>query len=464
LIQSTPASLLAASPVETPATVHNPTTPSLWIWIPYVWLFIVSTRSLSTWLNFAGQGGTVIDPDLSGSPIDRNLLTLLIVLGLFVLVSRAERTKSILGRNKCLVALFIYMLFSVLWSNFPGISFRRCIRSMGTLVMVLVVLTEPDPLGAVRVLFRRLYLVYIPLSIAAIKYFRTIGVAYNWSGEEEMWTGLSMHKNNLGQVAMCSGLVFTWQILQNWSRKKLTVDLLLLVLTLWLLRGSKSSHSSAAIIGFITSAVVLFGLQYVKKRAARAKRIILTQTIAFILLTPLAYLVFAAFDTTPVTLALEATGRDLTLTDRTLLWADILHNAEKSPVLGVGYGAFWVGEIGYAMYPLDNWSAKTPRWRPGEGHNGYLDVYVDLGVIGVALVLLVIGIAFAGALDDLQNEFELGRLRLALLVSILLNNMAESTLLNGTQSLWFVFLLVAVNVPKPDLEGVLEEDGEGSAI
>ena len=446
MIQSRPAPILAATPTETPAP-FKPGTPSQWIWIPYVWLFIVSTRSLSSWLSRAAQDGTVVDPDLSGSPLDRGLLTFLIVLGLFVLGLRAKRTKTILGRNKWLVLLFLYMALSIIWSNFPAISFRRCFRSMGTLVMVLVALTENDPLGAMRALLRRLYLVHIPLSIVAVKYFRNIGVAYTHDGIEEMWVGLAVHKNNLGQVAMCSGLVSTWRILQNWAKKKLTLDLLLFVLTLWVLHGSKNSHSSTAIIGFGVGAAALFGLQYLKRRVTQARRIILAGTIAVTLLAPFAYFVFEAFDTTPVALMLEATGRDMTLTGRTGLWTDLLNNAAKSPVLGVGLGAFWVGKIGYAMYPLDNWSRVTPGWRPGQGHNGYIDVYVDLGVIGVVLVLLVVVSAFAGALDDLQNRFELGTLRLTLLLSIVMNNLTESSLLKGTHSLWFLFLLVAVNIP-----------------
>ena len=448
MTQSTLAPLHAAPPVETRSRRPvKPVTPSLWIWAPYIWLFIVSSRSLSSWLSLSGLNGMVVDPDLSGSPVDSALLTSLIVLGLFVLGSRAERTKRILARNKWLVVLFVYMTLSVIWSNFPAISFRRSVRSMGTLVMVLVVLTEHHPLGAIRALLRRLYLVYIPLSIIAIKYVRNIGVVYNWSGIEEMWVGLAVHKNNLGQVAMCSGLVSIWQILQNWSKKKLTLDLLLLVLTMWLLGGSKNSHSSTAIVGFAVGAAVLFGLQYVKKRVKQAKRIVLAVTMGFALLAPLVYLAFDAFDTTPVELVLEATNRDMTLTGRTGLWKDLLNNAAKSPVFGVGFGAFWVGRMGYDMYPLDNWSRVTPEWRPGEGHNGYIDVYVDLGIIGLVLMLVVICSAFIGALDDLQNEFELGRLRLALLVSVIMNNVTESSFLKGTHSLWFVFLLVAVNVP-----------------
>jgi exopolysaccharide production protein ExoQ len=449
VIRSSPAPSLAAPPVERPAPSVKPEKPSWRLWVPYVWLFFASSRSLSSWLSSIGHAGPLVDPDLSGSPVDSVLSTLLIVIGLFFLGSRAERTKKILARNKWLIALFVYMALTVIWSNFPTISLRRWFRSAGTLVMVLVVLTEQSPVRAVRALLRRLYLVHIPLSIVTIKYFRTIGVGYDWSGTEEDWIGLSTDKNSLGQIAMCSGLFCTWEVLRNWARQKLGLDLLLLVLTLWLLRGSKNSHSSTAIVAFIAGAVVLLGLECIRKRAARAKRIIFAGTIAFTLLAPLGYLAFEAFDTTPVAIVLEATGRDMTFTDRTLLWADVLHNAEKRPVTGVGFGAFWVGHIGYAIYPLDNWSRKTPGWRPGQGHNGYIDVYVELGAIGVALLLIVIGIAFAGALNDLQNDFELGSLRLVLLLGIVMNNVTETSFLKGTHGLWFLFLLVAINIPKP---------------
>ena len=88
----------------------------------------------------------------------------------------------------------------------------------------------------------------------------------------------------------------------------------------------------------------------------------------------------------------------MSFTDRTLIWTDVLNDAKKNPVLGVGIGALWVGPIGYDMYPMPNWSRKTPEWRPEEGHNGYVDVYARLGGIGVVLMLIVVGVAFAGAL------------------------------------------------------------------
>jgi O-antigen ligase len=313
--------------------------------------------------------------------------------------------------------------------------------------VVLIALTEDDPLEAISVLLQRVYYLIIPLSVVAIKFVRNIGVGYTWDGTEEMWIGLTKDKNNLGQIAVICAVVCVWQILRNWPRKKLSVDWLALIPALWLLRGSPTAHSSTAIVGFAIGAAGLFGLQLIKRRAAQAKRIIRRATIGFLVLAPAINIGLALFDTSPANVLFETTGRNATFTDRTFLWKDLLDTAAKSPVLGVGFGAFWVGPVGYDLYPMPNWSSVTHTWRPGEGHNGFIDVYIELGVVGLGVLLMVILFAFTGALRDLQSEFEFGRLRLIILVSILVNNLTESSLLDGTHSYWCLFLLVAVNIP-----------------
>lgn len=218
MIQSTETPLVSSPQAERPRARKLMRRPTSWIWIPYVWLFIVSTRSLDVWLSGGFQDPNV-DADLSGGIVDRAVMTLLLLLGLYVLSTRPGRTKKILSHNRWVLVLFAYMTLSIIWSNFPAISFRRSFRSMGTLVVVLVALTEDDPLSAIRTLLWRLYLVHIPASLIAIRYFRHIGVAYNWSGIEEQWQGLTTHKNCLGQVAMCCGTFCVWQIIQKWPRR-----------------------------------------------------------------------------------------------------------------------------------------------------------------------------------------------------------------------------------------------------
>lgn len=387
--------------------------------------------------------------DASGSPTDRLVLISLILLSSIALYLRASKVKKIIAENKWLAILIVYIAASILWSNFPGISFRRVLRCVGMLMSVLIVLTESDPQAATEALLRRAYLFFIPVSILTIKYFRTIGVAWDWSGTEEMWVGLSMHKNNLGQVVMCSGLFFLWEVLRQWPKKKLTLDLGLLILTLWLLRGSRNSHSSTAILSFLFGAFLLVAIQFLRKKPRRAKGIIVAVIIVSLLLFPIVYISSAMLGSTPLGMVVSATGRDLTFTGRVGLWQDLLQNAAKNPILGVGYGAFWVGSIGYDLYPLENWSRETPQWRPNEGHNGYVDTYVDLGMVGITLLLIVLVLALKGALDDLPYRFDFALLRLVILFAIILNNVTESSFLKGTHSLWFMFLLVAINLPRP---------------
>jgi O-antigen ligase len=419
------------------------------LWIPFIWYFFVTTRSIAAWLGYGGAEDLRLDIDpASGSPIDRAVLSGLLALGGLILVSRWRALSQLLRRNKWIVALFLYMALSVAWSNFPDVSLRRFIRSLGTLVMVAVVLTERNPVGSVVALLRRTYYIHVPLSIISIKYFRDIGVHWSRDGLQEQWVGLSRHKNNLGQVAMSSGLFFSWRLsgaLRTWRQR--FVDFALVALSLWLLRGSGTSYSSTAVAGFLMGLGILFGLRLLRNRTEHVWRYAIAGTAAALCLAALFSLAVVAFNETPASVALRAAGRDATLTGRTLLWSDMLANASRQPLLGVGYGAFWVGPAGYDMYPLESWSKATPTWRPGQGHNGYLDVYVELGVVGLLLLCAVSIVALKDGISMLRTSYEAASIRLMLLASILFNNLTESSFLKGTHSLWFLFLLAAVTVP-----------------
>jgi len=81
-------------------------------------------------------------------------------------------------------------------------------------------------------------------------------------------------------------------------------------------------------------------------------------------------------------------GKDLTLTGRTVLWAQALELIARKPVEGLGYYAFWLG---------DSLEAKIIMFNNGIGdgrafhfHNTYLQMAVDTGIVGAA--------TFAGAM------------------------------------------------------------------
>ena len=79
-------------------------------------------------------------------------------------------------------------------------------------------------------------------------------------------------------------------------------------------------------------------------------------------------------------------GRNPTLTDRTEVWSVCL-SLVQNPVLGTGFESFWLGprlEKMWSMY----W------WRPNEAHNGYLEIFLNLGWVGVAWLVVIIATGY----------------------------------------------------------------------
>jgi O-antigen ligase len=135
-------------------------------------------------------------------------------------------------------------------------------------------------------------------------------------------------------------------------------------------------------------------------------------------------------------------GRDITMTDRTYIWNDVYAATEGSPMLGVGYGGFWIGRL--ANIP---WNAHM-TWVLGQAHSGYVDTYLQLGLVGVFLLTGLLGSKLSELLASLTTDFEFGCFRITLFLTILFVNMAESTYLRGDHHLWLVFMIVAWKAPQ----------------
>jgi O-antigen ligase len=133
-------------------------------------------------------------------------------------------------------------------------------------------------------------------------------------------------------------------------------------------------------------------------------------------------------------------GRDETLTGRTLLWSGAIELARQRPWLGYGYGGFWSGESG-AGGTL--W--RIVQWDPTHAHNGLLDVWLDLGLVGVvvfatgAVALWLRALGRAGL-----DASPAGRWPLLFLSYILAYSLTESDLLRHNGLLWALFVATAL--------------------
>src|SRR5271166_5735841 len=202
------------------------------LWIPLAWLFIVSSRPVSLWIGM-GQAQNASEQQLDGIPLDSLVFLALIVAGTTVLVRRHVNWAILFRRNRWLFIFFIYLGVSVLWSEYTFVALKRWIKDLGNIIMVLVVLSDQNPIQAVRFLLARCCYLLLPLSVLLIKYFPELGRYYDgWVGTP-FYCGVTTDKNMLGMTLFACSLSLIWMLLQPDRRRtgvKARLDYLILLL------------------------------------------------------------------------------------------------------------------------------------------------------------------------------------------------------------------------------------------
>ncbi len=430
---------------------------------PLLWYILSASRSVAVWLYCLGiplPSGEEND----GNIIDRSIFFLLFVIGVFVLARRNVDWAAIRRENRWLILLFLFMFLSIAWSDYTWISLKRVIKSFAAATMVLVVLTDKDPFAAIETIIRRGAYLLIPLSIIVIKYFRSIGVQYDWAGTGSSWCGLSTSKNTLGQVVAISALCFVWCIVRDFGKKRpgWRLDYLYLAMCCYLLKGSEKAISVTSLSVFVLG-LLLFGAAHRFRNRTSCLFRLLTISCVAILLVQGVLLIHTTYPfarDSALGLLIRGLGRDITLSGRTEIWHDVLNVASRDPLLGVGFGGFWIGRV--ANIP---WDANL-SWVLGEGHNGYFDVYLQIGILGLLLLLAVVFSARRHIVESLVNDFGYGMFRMTFLIIILLVNVTESTFLRAEHMLWFLFLACVISVPDTNRSSdelpEIEEVGEAT--
>ena len=406
------------------------------LWIPTVWLLIAGSRLLSEWQVAAGAAESP-DQYFDGSPIDRLVLSGLLVSGAAVLVARRERALAFLARNAVLVLLFVYVGASVFWSDYPDVAFKRWTKALGDLVMVMVVLTDPHPIDAMKRLLTRAALVLVPISVLLIKYFPDWGRGY----EPWTWTpyygGVATGKNSLGYVCLVCGLATVWRLLATFAEtdasrraREQIAHGAVLMMTLWLFWMANSATSFACFL--VGSALLLVASAPGFARTRTAPHVVMGAVVC-------AAITIVLFNADAA--LVQAMGRDSTLTGRTELW-QTLGRMVVDPLFGAGYESFWLGDRVVKL-----WSVYW--WHPRQAHNGYLEVFLNLGTVGLALIGVVVAWGYRNVATAFARDPGAARLRLAFLVVALAYNVTEAAF-KMMHPVW-IALLLAVAVPNEAL-------------
>jgi len=391
------------------------------LWIPVIWLFLAGSRPVSLWFHIQ-QIGTAADAQLEGSPIDRNIYTVLIASGLVVLFSRGQKVGALLRANGPILLFLFYCGVSIAWSDFPDVAFKRWIRAIGDIVMVLVVLTDPDPAAALNRFLARTGFVVVPLSLLL-----DLGRGFEGSAGK-YYIGVTTGKNMLGMICMVIGLAAVWRfftLLRLGDPKGRTRRLIahgsIAAMAFFLVRMADSATSTAC---FVMGGCLLFATnRWTFARKPAVVHLVVASMISVVL--------YAAI-LNPDAGVISSMGRNPTLTGRTDVWKSVLEMA-PDPLLGAGFESFWLGP---RLKKL--WSIYV--WEPNEAHNGYIEVYLNLGWVGLTLLGVVIITAYRKVVKGLRLDVDTGSLRLTYFVMALIYSLTEAGF-RIFSSIWIVFLL-----------------------
>ena len=408
------------------------------LWIPAIWMMISGSRMISLWFT---QGSDNISSAsyIEGSPIDRMIYIVLIIVAGIVLFQRNVKWTAIFNNNRWIMLLYVYGGISILWSDFPLVSLKRHLKDIGYLLMVLVVLTDRYPAEAVTALIRRFTYILVPLSLILYKYYPSYGRSYHPHNGELMVTGVSTGKNGLGLLCVISGIFLFWQILSSWRRmitltmkKEMLTDCLILSITLWLL--IKVDSATALVVSIVGIGLLLgFNTSVFERNKYRIGR---SLVFGLILLTPLMFIGHDFILHSVVNL----TGHEDTFWGRVGMWPELIDIMGASHIIGTGYESFWLGERMERLW-------IQFMWLPKEAHNGFVDTFLTLGYIGLVLLTGIIITTYNKISRRFTVDYNFGQIAMTFFVLALLYNISESSLMGGP--IWFAFLLFAVECCRP---------------
>jgi len=399
--------------------------PSPALWLPMIWLSIGGSRVVSSWLYPSSGSEDIANAYLEGNPLDRNIQAVLMALALIVLIRRSSKLRRVLSANAPILGFFAYCLISILWSDFPDVSIRRLAKALGDVLMVLVVVTDRDRLAPIK-LASRVGFLLIPTSILLMKYFPEYARGFDDITGEGTYTGVTTSKNSLGMICLVFGLASVWSFWLAYRGKradrfrKMLAHGTVIAMVLWLLHGAHSM-TSLSCFALAIGLMVATSFPRVLRRPATVHFLVFT-----VILVSFAVLFLGVGGG-----ALQLMGRDSSLTGRTAIWKVVL-DADQNPWFGTGYECFWLGDRLQKMW--------TVYRGINQAHNGYIEIALNLGYVGLLMLLFAIFAGYRRIAASLREDTELGKFRLAYFVVAVIYNFTEGAF-KMMAPMWIMLLL-----------------------
>lgn len=324
---------------------------------------------------------------------------------------------------------FIWMLtglalYSFLWSDYPDIILDKNREIMQMTSFAFYMASRYTLLDQVYLLATAFGLCQI-FNIAYAVALPSLGT-HRGGAHAGSWRGFFDHKNVLGRFSVLSAIVFFILIFQKKSIRK--VSIVFLLLSTFLVLSTTSMSALGNLVGLL-GAFLFFRFNKWKGK----KNILLIDIISLLFLL---FYVIVINNWDAIFLSL---GRDPTLTGRTYIWAYALERLPERPWLGFGRSVFFDPSTGYIL----GFSKYIKAYLPPHAHNGFVDLLLEVGIIGLIVFLLSWIQTFRSYLIKARTQDEtLYLLPVLFMTFLIIYNMTESILLRGSSIYWILFLML----------------------
>lgn len=337
-------------------------------------------------------------------------------------------------RGKLAVLLVVFACSSTLWSVEPRLSLFRGISLLAPTAVGLLLAVRFTHAEQLRLLTFALGIPAI-MSVIVVVLMPEQGVSTIDYGSA--WRGVYHNKNGLARNMALAVGVFVLTALAGGRGRR------------WAWIGAAGTLAimllARSVTSLVATAAMLILIPIFRTLRLRSTTTLAVWTISVVGGAAASTAVLANLEP-----ALAVLGRDVTLTGRTDIWAAVVASIAEQPWLGYGHNAFW-----------DQWGPSTSvkdavGWATPNSHNGLLDLWLDLGFVGVSIYLVGLwraarlGMASARDTDDAAGVWPL-----VFLSYMLILNVAEAAVLRQHNLLWIVYVAILSVPVSPALQAAL---------
>jgi exopolysaccharide production protein ExoQ len=391
--------------------------PTLFEQASIMLVLFYSTGAFSTFLK-----GTSELPEGApqGSAATNTIWVVIYIITLYLLCRRSSSVGAALRRNLPFILVLAVSVGSVFWSEAPKLTLMRSGALVGSTIVGMY-------FGLRFTVLQQLKLLAVMFGIAAaLSIVFSIFVPAYGIGEGEYegrWQGIYAHKNTLGNNMAVAFTVFIVWAASSPAYRRIKFVLAGIALALAVLADSVTS-----VFLCVSILCVFFIFKFFYSRLRRAWPYFL------VLLAAMAAVIYYLSNFSEI---LYLVGRDENMSGRFLIWSLVWTAISAHPVLGYGYGAFWRGLDGPSA---DLWDALGSQFL-FHAHNGFLDVWVDIGLLGLGVFLIAYIFYLRRAWSLFLNTIEPEMIWPVLfMIFLLLADLTEVGFLRVNTTSWILYI------------------------